>query len=562
MTEPALKAVLKSSESAQFSLNCFSSAVMTNFYEFGPFRVDVANLLLFRDGQPLPLTPKAVETLIALLQRGGQLLKKDDLIKIVWPDRVIEESNLTQNIYLLRKTLGEGSNGQSYIETMPRRGYRFVGEVRECTPKGTDLILAGRTEIQRVFESQNDDSGIIEQSDSRSLDYRLSHTVNHGRWLMIFLVGVAIIVLATLSYFAFFRRPGISETRAALLKTRDGAVSDRFSEQHLTANSDAYGAYIQGRYYWGKQTTPALEEAIQKYQEALRYDPGYALPYAGLAEAYALLGSHYDSTELSPSDAMSKAKAAAVKSIEMNDAVAETHTALGAIKERYDWDWPGAEKEFKRAIELNPNYAHARQEYSLYLSAVGRNAEAEAEMKRAEELDPTSQSVGKDMGDLFYLARHYEKALEQYRLTLKIDPTDPLAVLLHRAMAWTYEFAGMHEQAIAEFIETSRIQNAGPERLTAFRRGYDAAGTKGYCRAWLELQRERIQRGRINLSYLAQVYAFMGDRDRAFACLEKSLEDHSLDVPALRSSPSLDDLRKDARYRELLKKVRLETESP
>jgi DNA-binding winged helix-turn-helix (wHTH) protein/tetratricopeptide (TPR) repeat protein len=541
----------------------FLKATMTNstghFYEFGPFRVDVANLLLFRNGQPLSLAPKAVETLVALVQHGGQIVKKDDLIKIVWSDRVVEESNLSQNIYLLRKTLGEGSNGQRYIDTVPRRGYRFVGEVHECNATGTDLILAGRTDLQPVFESHDD---IVEQSDSRSLDYRPSHTVNHGRWWVIFLAGVAIIVLAALSYLAFFRKLETSATKASLSRTRVGSISDGFSEQHLTANSDAYGAYIQGRYYWGKQTTPALEQAIQQYQEALRYDPNYALPYAGLAEAYALLGSHYDSTELSPSNAMSKAKAAAVKSIEMNDAVAETHTALGAIKERYDWDWRGAEKEFQRAIELNPNYAHAHQEYSLYLSAVGRNADAEAEMKRAEELDPTSQSIGKDMGDLFYLARDYEKALEQYRLTLKIDPTDPLAIVLHRAMAWTYEFSGMHEQAIAEFIETSRIQNAGPERLTAFRRGYDTAGTKGYFRAWLELQRQRIERGRINLFYLAQVYAFIGDNDRAFACLKKSLEDHSVDVPALRSSPSFDELRKDGRYRELLKKMRLETESP
>ena len=379
---------------------------------------------------------------------------------------------------------------------------------------------------------------------------------------MVFLAGAAVVTLAALSYFAFFRRPGISETKAALLKTRAGAVSEGFSEQHLTASTDAYGAYIQGRYYWGKQTTPALEQAIQQYQEALRYDPNYALPYAGLAEAYALLGSHYDSTELSPGDAMSKATATAVKSIEMNDAVAETHTALGAIMERYDWDWPGAEKEFKRAIELNPNYAHARQEYSLYLSAVGRNADAESEMKRAEELDPTSLLIGKDLGDLFYRQRDYDRALEQYRRTLKLDPTDPLAILLHRAMAWTYEFSGMHEQAIAEFIETSRIQNADPERLTAFRQGYDAAGTKGYFRAWLEFQRERIERGRINLFYLAQVYAFIGDNDRAFACLEKSLQDHSLDAPALRSSPGFDALRKDGRYRELLKKMRLETENP
>jgi DNA-binding winged helix-turn-helix (wHTH) protein/tetratricopeptide (TPR) repeat protein len=560
MTDTALKAALKSFRTRSILSQLFLRAIMTNsaghFYEFGPFRVDVANLLLFRDGQPLSLAPKAVETLIALVQHGGQLVKKDDLIRIVWSDRIVDESNLSQNIYLLRKTLGDGSNGKNCIETVPRRGYRFVGEVRECNATGTDLIFAGRTEIQPVLESHN---GIIEQSDSRSLDYRSSHTtrsLNRGWRLMVFLAGTAVVTLATFSYFAFFRRPGISETKATLLKTRVGAVSEGFSEQHLTTNSDAYGAYIQGRYYWGKQTTPALEQAIQQYQEALRYDPNYALPYAGLAEAYALLGSHYDSAELSPSDAMSKAKAAALKSIEMNDAVAETHTALGAIMERYDWDWSGAEREFKRAIELNPNYAHAHQEYSLYLSAVGRSAEAE--MKRAEELDPTSQSIGKDMGDLFYLARDYEKALEQYRLTLKIDPTDPLAVALHRAMAWTYELSGMHEQAIAEFIETSRIQNAGPERLTAFRRGYDAAGTKGYCRTWLELQRERIERGRINLFYLAQVYAFIGDNDRAFACLQKSLQDHSLDAPALRYSPSFDELRKDGRYRELLKKMRLD----
>jgi tetratricopeptide (TPR) repeat protein len=155
-----------------------------------------------------------------------------------------------------------------------------------------------------------------------------------------------------------------------------------------------------------------------------------------------------------------------------------------------------------------------------------------------------------------------KKALEQYRRTLKLDPTDPVSILLHRAMAWTYEFSGMHEQAIAEFIETSRIQNAAPERLTAFRRGYDVAGTKGYCRTWVEVQQGRIERGRINLFYLASVYAFIGDNDRAFACLEKSLADHSLDVPALRSSPGFDELRKDGRYPELLKKMRFETSSP
>src|SRR5580765_3465200 len=191
-------------QNALNSLSIISQGIMTDsaghFYEFGPFRVDVTNLLLFRDGQPLSLAPKAVETLIALVQRGGQLVKKDDLIGIVWSDRIVDESNLSQNIYLLRKTLGDGSTGQNYIETVPRRGYRFVGEVRECNATATDLILAGRTEMQRVRESPD---GIIEQSDSRSLDYRSSHTtpsLNRG-WRLFVFAAAAFVTVAALSYF-------------------------------------------------------------------------------------------------------------------------------------------------------------------------------------------------------------------------------------------------------------------------------------------------------------------------------------------------------------------------
>jgi DNA-binding winged helix-turn-helix (wHTH) protein/tetratricopeptide (TPR) repeat protein len=541
-----------------------------HFYEFGPFRVDVANLLLFRDGQPLSLAPKAVETLIALVQHGGQLVKKDDLLRIVWSDRVVDESNLSQNIYLLRKTLGEGSNGQRYIETVPRRGYRFVGEVRESVVTGTDLILAERPGIQTIFEPARDAASAVARSDERSLSgrpvfplHRLLAPAVNRRWRVstLFLFGTAIIVVAAAAYQVFFKTPKLSETKASLVSARESAAltADRFGEQHLTASPDAYHAYIQGRYYWSKETTPALEQAIQQFQEALRNDPNYPLSYAGLAEAYALLGSHYDSNVLTPGEAMFKAKTAAERAIELNDSLAEVHTALGAIKARYDWDWPGAEKEFKRAIELNPNYAHAHQAYALDLSAAGRTMEAQAEIKRAQALDPASLSIGRDMGDLYYLARDYDQSLEQYRRTLKLDPTDPVAISVHRAMAWAYEFHGMHEQAIAEFIEMARIQNASPERLSAFRKGYDAGGMKGYFRAWLEVQRERIDRGRISPFYLAQVYAFIGDRDRAFASLQRAREDHCLDVPALRSSPDFDDLRKDPGFVALLERIGLKS---
>src|SRR5437868_2644595 len=144
---------------AQLFLKAVMSKSVNHFYEFGPFRIDVANRLLLRDGAPLPLTPKAVDTLLALIQSGGQVLKKDDLMKLVWPDTIVEEGNLTQNIYLLRKTLGEGANGRNYIETVPRRGYRFVGEVRELPSEAADLILAERTKVQVVIEEQEERRG-------------------------------------------------------------------------------------------------------------------------------------------------------------------------------------------------------------------------------------------------------------------------------------------------------------------------------------------------------------------------------------------------------------------
>ena len=543
------------------------------FYEFGPFRVDVENRLLLRDGEPLSLAPKAVDTLLALVQHGGALLKKDDLIKIVWPDTVIEEGNLTQNIYLLRKTLGAGSNGRNYIETVPRRGYRFVGEVRQSTANTTDLILAAPKQIQALsndVDAGNEETAravlstsqhvVVSAPTSRTL-YRPTsmEALRHNRSSSsIFLLGAVVgLVLAALGYVIFFSKAKPAESKPVAVNPSQNVHSsaEKFENQRLTGSRDAYQAYLKGRYYWSKGTTPALEEAIRQFDEAQRFDPNYSLAYAGLAEAYVLLGSHYDTPEHNAGEAMSRAKSAAIKSLQLNDALAEAHTAVGAVKQRYDWDWPGAEKEFKRALELNPNDAHAHQEYSLCLSAMGRTNEAITEIKRAQELDPLSISIAKGLGDVFYLARDYNQALEDYQRALKLDPTDPLNVMVRRSMGWAYQQQGKYEQAVAEFIETSRVQNASPDRLSAFRQGYDAGGIKGYWHKWLELQQDRIQRGRVSPFYLAQIYAFIGDNDQAFACLQKAFEDRSLEIAALRFGPDFDNLRGDPRYARLSKQL-------
>jgi DNA-binding winged helix-turn-helix (wHTH) protein/tetratricopeptide (TPR) repeat protein len=541
-----------------------------HFYEFGPFRLDVANRLLLRGGEPLPLAPKAVDTLLALVEHGGDVLRKDDLMKLVWPNHIVEEGNLTQNIYLLRKTLGKGSNGEKYIETLPRRGYRFVGEVRSSQNGTADLNFGALARVQGATEAQEGNGEKKQLSDNGSAGLLSRQTVaappqttlspapslpGRGRLRVLILPGVVIafILIAALFYQAFSDKSKPPET----LSLRLSATEQKLPVRESTENPEAYQAYTRGRYYWSKQTAPALEEAIKYFEQALRYDPDYALAYAGLSDAYSVLGAHYDTLEQSQSDALPKAKEAALHALKLNDLLAESHTALGVVKQGFDRDWSGAESEFKRAIELNPNYAYAHQAYALHLAARGQLDAATTEIKRARELDSLSLSINRDLGRLLYFAHEYDQAIKQFYLALKIDLFEPLSIPLRRLLAWTYEHNGMHERAVAEFIEILRLQKTSPERLDALRQAYDAGGMKGYWRKWLELQRERIRRGQLSPFYLAQIYAFIGAQDRAFAYLQKAYEDRSLGLAALRYDPSFDDLRADQRYLILLGRLGL-----
>ncbi len=656
------------------------------FYELGPFRIDVANRLLLRDGEPLPLTPKAVDTLLALVQHSGQVLNKEELMKLVWPDSVVEEGNLTQNIYLLRKTLSEGSNGRSYIETIPRRGYRFVGEAHEKREEAAAPPPAEQTEVQAVLEGKKTNEGLIVSEGASSpkpmaprrpdANSALHHI--HILLRLPVLAAVAIAIIAGLSYLLFFNRQKPSELKATiesiavlpfkplsaendsenlgigladavitrlsnlrqiivrptsavlkydnlnqdlltagrelnvdalldsrfqraaenlrvtvqLVSVRDGtplwadkfdvaganplAAQDAIAERvtralalklsgegqkllskRLTTNAEAYQAYLNGRDAWKRRTTPAVEEAIEYYEQAIRRDPEYAQAHAALANAYAILGFRYDTQESKQSEAFPKAKAAAVRALELNELSTEAHTALAVVKQRYDWDWTGAESEFKRALELNPNDAPAREMYALYLAAVGRLKEAKTEINRALELDSLSFQINRDLGEILYFARAYEQAVEQIRRTLKMDPDDPQAFAAHRLLGWIYLHRGLPDQALEEFIEAIRLQRADSTWLPALRQAYAAAGMQGYWRKWLEWQQPRIQRGRLNPFYLAQIYAFLGETEQVFAYLGKAYEDRSVRPAVLQFNSNFDCLRADPKYEALLRRLAL-----
>jgi len=486
-------------------------------YEFGGFRVDVGNRLVLREGEPVDLAPKVVETLVALIRRRGEIVRKDELMSLLWPDTNVAEANLTQNIHLLRKTL---TNGSRLIETIPRRGYRFVGEVAVATLN--ELPTAARTTSTQPIESQI--------SNSRPASFALTIA-------LIVLVGFTIVAIWTQTSLNTPSRPRLTPG---------------------SNNAVANDKYEKATYLAGKGTTKALEESIQQFADAVRADSRFAQAYAGLSRSYSSLSAHYDSQlRQTPLEILGKAKEAALQAVALDESLAEAHVALGVAKLRSDFDWTGAETEFKRATQLNPNNADAHHQYALLLSNLNRNEEAKSEILHAQQLAPASMSIAKTLGDIYFYERDYDRASEQFRRTIEIDPIDPFAVSVHRALGWSYEFRGMHEQALAEFIEASKMQNAGPARLATFRSSYDAGGMKGYWRSWLKLQNDRIERGQLNPSNLAQAYSFVNESEQAFACLSQALNDHTLDVAALQHSPAFDDLRKDARFASLVSRLGL-----
>jgi len=475
-------------------------------YEFDSYRIDVANRLVFRHDEPLPLTPKAVEILVALIAQHGAIMSKSDLMKIVWPDTIVEDGNLAQNIYLLRKTLDEGSNGTRYVETVARRGYRFVGEVREI-----------RNDGQQV-EFTNPD-----------------RPANQLRTYAPF-AAAALLLVGLITTFL--------------------VINARNRPSRPVTSSAAEQSYLRGRQFWSKQTTPALEEAIQYFNESIRRDQNYAPAYAGLADAYISLSERYD-MDRHDTDALAKALAAASQAVGLDERRAEGHAALAVVMQQSEWNWKSAELEFKRAIELDPNYAYAHQRYAFLLAALGRSADAKSEITTALKLDPNSPSISADVAQILWFDGEYQASITQFRNAIEIDPSQPTAASLHRWLGLIYEERNMHEQAVAEFIESLRLQNGSPERISALRQAYDAGGVKGYWLKWLQFREQRIKLGGINPFNVAQVYALVGDMDNAFEQLQKACDDHSLPVAALRFGPTFEKLRSDQRYAAILKRVKL-----
>ncbi|HKQ08261.1 MAG TPA: winged helix-turn-helix domain-containing protein [Blastocatellia bacterium] len=572
-------------------------------YRFGPFTLDTGQRLLTRDGGVVPLTHKAFETLALLVQHNGRVLQKEEMMKSIWPDSFVEEATLAQNVFILRKVLGETPLGTRYIETVPKYGYRFVAEVEEVAPSPGGQVTEARNGSRTAksvavlpFKVLTSDTGseyfgigmadalITRLSNIEEVTVRPSSAILKYDRPDVDLCAAGSELKVQLLLDGIIQRFGDRiRVTVQLVNTEDGAplwagkfdekVTDIFAIQdiisglvvealtlkltsaqrvrltkHHTKNSEAYRYYLKGRYLWSKWTKEGFNKGIALFEHAIKLEPDYALPYAGIADTYISMCfyGHMRSYE-----AMTKVKTKARKALQLDDQLAEARLPLAAALFFYDWDWAGAEEEFKRAIQANPNYAAAHQSYGLYLIAMSRFDEALASMHRAQEIDPVSPLIKTTIGFPYYYSGQYEQAIRQYHEALEEDPSFGLTRV---ALADVYTRLGSYEQAI-ESYEQGLAMWEEKSVLPYLGHVYGLSNRRQQALDVLNKLKRLSGQEYISPFSMAVVCAGLGEADEMFDWLEKAYEERSNKLVFLDVQPVFYPFRGDARFIDLLRRI-------
>ena len=312
-------------------------------------------------------------------------------------------------------------------------------------------------------------------------------------------------------------------------------------------------ACLKGRHFWYQRTTESVRKGLEYFEEAVRLDPTHAPAHAGIADSCIVDGGRY--LGISPKNAYTRARAAAERAVELDDDLAEAHTSLAAVMTDYDWDWKGADREYSRAIELNPNYVTAHSWYAEQLSRMGRHDEAVAEARLARELDPLSLASSMIVAWILYFARRYDEALEQGRQTLELDPN---YATVYRIMGWSYEETGDYEAAIESHRRAAELTGHSPNFKGQLGRAYALAGKQSEAREILDELLKTAEQSYISSLDIAVIHAALGEEDRAFEWLEKAFQERADHLPYLKVNPRLDQLRDDPRFEDLLRRMWLD----
>ena len=630
-------------------------------YEFGPFRLYPAELRVFKGDELVSLTPKAVETLRALIERRGQLVEREDLMNSVWGDVAVEDGNLTVTISMLRKALGENTDGSKFIETVPRLGYKFVADVSEAYETFPALVSDKRTitrlvvdeEIQIIpdrlpaFSRSSNRIQVfvglgvivalatlgiyVSRSSSNSqknqppdpvqtiavLPFTLLNANTEDEYLGLGLADALITRLSNLNQIVVRPTSSILKYKSTgedpiaagktmkvdsvlegtiqkvgerfrvtvrLLSVQSGSpiwastfdekttdllvMQDSISEQvtralsvnltnnerklltkRYTENVEAYQAYIKGRYFWNKRNNDGLRRSVDFFKQALDLDPTYGLAYAGLADAYALLvwQGEFPQSQLIP-----QATAAATRALELDPTLAEAHASLGFVKFWYGWDFIGAESEYRRAIELNANYATAHHWYDEFLVLMGRFDEGELQLGIAQKADPLSVVVNLDIGKMFFFWHQSDRAIEQMKATMRLDPDFPTGRLF---LAMAYNQKGLTEEAISELRKAVDMTGGFTTFRAVLAYVLARAGRTAEATAILDELKTLAQKQPVPSFQIALIYTGLEDIDQAFTWLDKAFDEHDPFLVYIKADPNFESLRSDERFPKLLTKM-------
>jgi DNA-binding winged helix-turn-helix (wHTH) protein/tetratricopeptide (TPR) repeat protein len=500
-------------------------------YQFGPFRLLPAERQLLRDNQTIALPPKAFGTLVILVQNHGHAMKKDDLMRQVWPDAFVEESNLNHNISVLRKALSDGQNGESYVETVRGYGFRFKANVLTQVEEDHSVLVHKRTRTHVVFteeESQSQKSTTVIQTRATG-----SRVITASVLVLICLaLGVSV------SYFGFARPSGAGNTKPT---TVPSAVGPKKIE-----NPAVREAYLKGRYFWNQRNPDAIFKAQRLFQTALESDPNYAPAYVGLADCLMTGGAIPGLQESS--------KSLALKALAIDPSLAEAHATLAYYMSAIDWDWYGAEIEFQKAISLDPAYASARHWHAYNLASLGRLEEALSEIRKAEEAEPLSVIIKTDVGHILYFARRNDEAIAQYLKALQLNPEFRVA---HWRLGEALIQVGKYDEAVSHLHKAIDLAGTRISDMEAWI-GYAKAVSNDRQDALRILNRLKPEAEfRSWFYYIATIYAGLGDKDAAFAWLDKSLARREGSVAVIKVEPMLDNLRDDPRFSDILRRMNL-----
>ena len=563
------------------------------FYEFGAFRVDPRERRLLHNGEAVPLTPKVFDILLILVQSGGHILSKDEIMKLVWPDTAVEDGNITRNISTLRRALGDLSRNCQYIETIPWRGYRFVASVKEVRDETTHPAFGSIAVLPFVNAGGDPDieylaDGITEslitnlsqlprlkvmsrnsafrykgrEIDAQSLGRELNvQAVLMGRVSrreQLFSISVELVDALDDSQIwgaQYVRTPEdiftTQETIAREITERlrlklTGAEQKRLTKHH-TDFPGAYHSYLKGRYYFNKLTPDGVHRASEHFLQAVEQDPNYALAHTGLGDCHNYLAK--------PADAREAFK----KALELDPTLGEAHASLGFFKFIYDWDFAAAEEEFKQALEFNPNYAEAHHWYAIFLANMGRHQEAEPEARRAQELDPLSLLMNMTPALTCYLARHYARSVEALLKIVEMEPNFPAA---HSVLGNVYGQMEMHDEAMAEYQKVIELSKGAAVIETAMKaiigQLYARRGDRSEAREILDDVAKAIAEGiDVSAYVIAAIHSALGERDPEFDWLNRAYDQHEVHLVSLKVDPALDALRGDERFVDLMRRVGL-----